>query len=294
MKHAYLIMAHGNFEQLQFLVHLLDCGQNDIFIHIDKKTEICDLSLKTKYSAVTIFQKYKIYWGTYSQVECELFLLRQAIQGSYDYYHLLSGADMPLKNMKMINSFFEKNNGIEFVTVVSPKQYDAEVVRRAKYYHFFTRLRHTNFSIVNSFFTVVDRCSIVIQMFLRINRNSKYCPKVYYGPNWFSITNDCARYVIANERYIAKRFKFVNSADELFLQTLLCDSPYRSRLYEGVYSNLRFVKFSEDNRSSHPYLIDRSLLEIAQKSGCLFARKFDFDRFPDVKKSINEMFNGEL
>lgn len=151
MKHAYLIMAHGNFEQLQFLVHLLDCGQNDIFIHIDKKTEICDLSLKTKYSAVTIFQKYKIYWGTYSQVECEL-----------------------------------------------------------------------------------------------------------------------------------------------FLQTLLCDSPYRSRLYEGVYSNLRFVKFSEDNRSSHPYLIDRSLLEIAQKSGCLFARKFDFDRFPDVKKSINEMFNGEL
>lgn len=63
MKHAYLIMAHGNFEQLQFLVHLLDCEQNDIFIHIDKKTEICDLSLKTKYSAVTIFQKYKIYWG---------------------------------------------------------------------------------------------------------------------------------------------------------------------------------------------------------------------------------------
>lgn len=36
MKHAYLVMSHGNFEQLQFLVDLLDCEQNDIFIHIDK------------------------------------------------------------------------------------------------------------------------------------------------------------------------------------------------------------------------------------------------------------------
>lgn len=233
MKHAYLIMAHGNFEQLQFLVYLLDCKQNDIFIHIDKKTEICDLSLKTKYSAVTIFQKYKIYWGTYSQVQCELFLLRQAIHGGYDYYHLLLGSDMPLKNMKMINSFFEKNNGIEFVTVVSPGQYNAEVVRRAKY-------------------------------------------------------------VIKNERYIAKQFKFVNSADELFLQTLLRDSPYKNRLCNGIYSNLRFVKFSEDNRSSHPYLIDKNLFEIAKQSGCLFARKFDFDKFPEVKNSINDIFDDDL
>lgn len=80
MKHAYLVMAHGNFEQLQFLVDLLDCEQNDIFIHIDKKADFCGLTLKTKYSNVKIFQAFKIYWGTYSQVECELFLLRQAIQ----------------------------------------------------------------------------------------------------------------------------------------------------------------------------------------------------------------------
>ncbi len=36
-KHAYCIMAHGNWEQLQMLINALDDVRNDIFLHIDKK-----------------------------------------------------------------------------------------------------------------------------------------------------------------------------------------------------------------------------------------------------------------
>ena len=36
-KHAYCILAHGNWEQLQLLVSVLDDERNDIFLHIDKK-----------------------------------------------------------------------------------------------------------------------------------------------------------------------------------------------------------------------------------------------------------------
>lgn len=36
-KHAYCIMAHGNWEQLQMLITVLDDERNDIFLHIDKK-----------------------------------------------------------------------------------------------------------------------------------------------------------------------------------------------------------------------------------------------------------------
>lgn len=36
-KHAYCIMAHGNWEQLQMLITALDDERNDIFLHIDKK-----------------------------------------------------------------------------------------------------------------------------------------------------------------------------------------------------------------------------------------------------------------
>lgn len=36
-KHAYLIIAHNKFEQLAFLVSLLDYKYHDIYILIDKK-----------------------------------------------------------------------------------------------------------------------------------------------------------------------------------------------------------------------------------------------------------------
>ena len=41
MKHAYLIIAHQNWEQLKTLIGMLDYIDNDIYIHIDKKAKAC-------------------------------------------------------------------------------------------------------------------------------------------------------------------------------------------------------------------------------------------------------------
>lgn len=38
MKHAYCIMAHGNWQQLQLLVTLIDDPRNDIYLHVDAKS----------------------------------------------------------------------------------------------------------------------------------------------------------------------------------------------------------------------------------------------------------------
>lgn len=38
-KHAYCIMAHGNWQQLQLLVNALDDVRNDIYLHVDRKAE---------------------------------------------------------------------------------------------------------------------------------------------------------------------------------------------------------------------------------------------------------------
>ena len=37
-KHAYLIMAYNNWDQLSLLISLIDDPRNDIFIHIDKRS----------------------------------------------------------------------------------------------------------------------------------------------------------------------------------------------------------------------------------------------------------------
>ena len=52
-KHAYLILAHWDFKLLENLVKFLDNKRNDIYIHIDSKSDDFDfdaISNMVKYS----------------------------------------------------------------------------------------------------------------------------------------------------------------------------------------------------------------------------------------------------
>ena len=64
---------------------------------------------------MTFVPRLKVYWGDYSQVRACLRLLRAASVGDYSYYHLLSGADLPLKTQDEIHAFFEAHDGTEFI-----------------------------------------------------------------------------------------------------------------------------------------------------------------------------------
>ncbi|EGS8310725.1 hypothetical protein QDE85_003086, partial [Enterococcus faecalis] len=100
-KHVYLIMAHDNFDMLSLLLKELDDIRNDIVIHIDKKSSnvnIADLKTHCQYSEVSFIESISVTWGAYSQIECELALLKAAVKRNYNYYHLISGLDFPLKS----------------------------------------------------------------------------------------------------------------------------------------------------------------------------------------------------
>lgn len=56
MKHAYLIMAHHEFEVLGKLVQAIDDKRNDIFIHFDGKLKNLPL-LKAHYANLYILEK---------------------------------------------------------------------------------------------------------------------------------------------------------------------------------------------------------------------------------------------
>lgn len=67
-KHAYLIIAHNKFEQLQFLLSLLDHPRNDIFLMLDKRFELSDdkiASLKRTLNKSSLYfvPRLSIYWG---------------------------------------------------------------------------------------------------------------------------------------------------------------------------------------------------------------------------------------
>lgn len=60
-KHAYLIMAHKDPEQLKLLISLLDDPRNDIFVHCDKKSDPSILeafkAISPKESSYAVFPK---------------------------------------------------------------------------------------------------------------------------------------------------------------------------------------------------------------------------------------------
>ena len=74
MRHAFLIIAHNNWEQLKKLVQLLDAENHDIYIHIDKKSKDFKadkfLEIINK-SRIFIYQEYEVFWGGFSQVQGE-------------------------------------------------------------------------------------------------------------------------------------------------------------------------------------------------------------------------------
>lgn len=116
MKHAFLIIAHSQYDILKVLVELLDHPNSDIFILIDKKSPL-PKNLICRFSTLHLLSKrIDIRWGDISQIKAELLLFKAALSfGGYSYYHLLSGVDLPIKPLNYIFDFFKRNDGKEFV-----------------------------------------------------------------------------------------------------------------------------------------------------------------------------------
>lgn len=271
MKHAYLIIAHNQFEHLKLLVSALDSENNGIFVHVDKKAinfetkKILDV---VKHSSITLIEKpISVIWGDYSQIQVELMLLKEAVKGKYDYYHLLSGVDFPIKNQEQIDTFFSNNFGKEFIHFDSSVMRDEYMYRITKYH----LIRGRKKSLLKR---IIYKFSILLQF--AVNRSKSVDLIFQKGANWFSITDDLANYVISKELLIQKIFKYTLCADEVFLQTLVYNSDYRGKVYLQKYSDNydSIVRMIDWNRGN-PYVYRKKDYEELIRSDKLFARKFD-------------------
>lgn len=71
MKHAFLIMAHGSLPLLRVLLSMLDDERNDIFLHIDRKSDMLDGAEPLVLSKARLFvleQRVDVRWGNLSQI----------------------------------------------------------------------------------------------------------------------------------------------------------------------------------------------------------------------------------
>jgi len=116
-------MAHNEFRILTALVGLLDHERNDIYIHFDKKVERLP-TIECKHSNLFILkERIDNRWGTGTQIRVEFLIFAEAAKhGPYEYYHLLSGVDLPIKPMRVIHEFFENAGGGKFVELTEDSE----------------------------------------------------------------------------------------------------------------------------------------------------------------------------
>ncbi len=277
-RHAYLILAHKNPNQLRKLIEMLDSLRNDIFLHIDSKAADINPELfkgVCKYSSLTILpERIKVNWGGVSIMRAELALLKSATsKEKYDYYHLLSGMDLPLKSQEDIHRFFDKHHGKEFINLWEFKKSN---LSRFRYYTIFPE-GESKFRtrIVNHIFK-----GLQMAIGFRINKKVDF----YFGSQWFSITDDLARYVVSKEDWLEKIFRHTSTCDEIFLPTLVCNSEFKERLFVtkpvesnrgSTLGNMRLIDWTRGESVRHPWTFRANDEQLLMSSEYLWARKFD-------------------
>ena len=70
--HAYLIIAHDQFDLLESLLKCIDDERNDIYIHIDShsKLDISRIQSVLQNSRVEFVPRIHIRWGGFDMVRC--------------------------------------------------------------------------------------------------------------------------------------------------------------------------------------------------------------------------------
>ena len=107
------------------------------------------------------------------------------------------------------------------------------------------------------------------------------------GTNWFSITGDFAKYIVSQAERVEQLFAYSYCGDEVFVQTMLVNSPFAANLYMPNCNNdqmacARLIDWERGN----PYVFRMADYDEIMQSPAMFARKFSMQTDPEIVKAI--------
>lgn len=294
-KHAYLITAYNNFVILEKLLKALDDPRNDIYLHIDKKSSHVDIDrLNSTVSEATlhIINRMNVTWGAYSMIQCELRLLEAAHQHRYGYYHMISGTDFPIKSQNYIHEYLDKHNGKEFVHF-SGADYTQTVQNRFKLYHLLHEYCGKN---RRNPLLQIEKILLLMQKIMGVDRTKKSGLIFCAGSTWYSISDSLVSYILSQRELIKKIFSHSFVCDEIFLQTIVYNSPFKANVFmlESIKDDSKACLRLIDWKRGSPYefRIDDAQELIGAGSDYLFARKFS-DNQSALVDIISKSYSGK-
>lgn len=264
----------------------------DFFIHIDKRVTFPPDAVAeiTSHPRCRLFsQRYINRWCGINHFLAMVYLAKEALKVMpYDYLHVQSGQDYPIRNANEINDFFERQRGSEFVEwmpLINDVWGGEAVHDRYRIYRLNTFLDVKKVWIGKIAWWIHE-----IQRKIGIHRiPPKTFPAMYGGSLWVSFTGDMWNYII-NEWNVHPEwegfFKFVFGPEEIILPSLALASPFREKV---IQKGVNYVEWILRN-GSRPANLDISDFTKISGSDFLFARKMEYP----LSESLLDRIDKEL
>ena len=266
MKHAWLVIAHNEFEILQMLIDALDHPESDIYVHIDKKVKELPVLHASKSKLQVLEKRLDVRWGTFSQIECELLLFETAAaRGPYDYYHVISGTTLPLKPFSELDAFFQNMEGKSVLMGICKDDAYQETLKMRRYNFFLKNYQSAN-ATKRQMSQFLWKSAIAVQRILGIETNRG--KEFYKASNWLSLTEEAVKYILSRKEEIRKVFRYTLCGDEYFVPSELMSSPLKDRIVS--HEQYMSQEMGRATTASFPL----AAWEEMKASTYLFARKF--------------------
>lgn len=257
MRVGYIILAHHKPRQLEWLVRSLRAESGGpIFIHVDRRAP--DMFARTVdilqgVPDVAVRSLHKVTWGGFGIVAAALEGVSQLLADpSVSHIQHLSGQDYPIKPVQTFEAMVQASPDTSFMECRALPRADWPPdggLYRVRYRYL--------------------KCG-VRPIRLPLRRQLPPGITFYGGSAFWCLARAHAQFALASELRDFFRHAFVS--DELFFQTVLMNSPWRSAIEDRPMS---FTSWSGNARS--PKTLGLQDLEALTHAPHYFARKFDAD-----------------
>lgn len=261
---------------LRRTLKVLEKDHHHFFIHVDAKNKdyqafeeaVSDIS-----NVHLIQPRSKVYHASFSQINAILSLFRAALSSgtTFDFYHLISGQDYPLRSNEQFDQFFEHttHSFMYFDTGDFLNSMQAEYKRCVDEFHF--NNTHSLYS------RIYER--LRLGRLLRLFYRRQPIKGLYGGWDWFTWNHPTTTFVMdylqAHPDYL-QRFSHTASPTEHLFSTLL--HPYIGQLGIEPQNPLRYVSWHPHrpiDTDYRPYDLNECDFESVVNSTCFFCRKVD-------------------
>ena len=304
MKIAYLILAHTDPQQLKRLVSSLSNGENEFFIHIDKKMDI-DNFKKQLIGIDNIHwaeKRYLITWCGYSQTNAILSNMKTMFDTNikFDRVVMLTGLDYPLKSNEYMESEYNKYPEKQYMIGFNISKCSTKgQIWKITHYHF-RDLNIKNGRLSSMISGIWIRINHILPLRKKIYTREKDGYDIYMSSEYWSLTYDCVKYVYETYLEDKKLMKYLKTAfcpSEIFVPTIVFNSKYAkdAMLYDHkeylnleVLTELHYIEYTSSIATYNENDLDKLM-----DSNKWFVRKLISGKSEKLIDKINEIRNKE-